>query len=62
MACAAAGGRARAAIAWLKRQITFENQRLGEVADEFNRYGHIAIEIDDETLPLTIDYRGVRYV
>ena len=41
---------ARAAVAWLKRQIVFENQPLGEVADEFNRYGHIAIEIDDEAV------------
>jgi ferric-dicitrate binding protein FerR (iron transport regulator) len=41
---------ARAVVAWLKRQIAFENQPLGEVADEFNRYGHIAIEIDDEGL------------
>ena len=46
----------RAAVAWLKRQIVFENEPLGEVADEFNRYGHIAIEIDDEalrSLPIT---------
>ena len=41
---------ARGAVAWLKRQIAFENEPLGEVADEFNRYGHIAIEIDDEAL------------
>jgi transmembrane sensor len=41
---------AGAAVAWLKRQIVFENQPLGEVADEFNSYGHIAIEIDDEAL------------
>jgi transmembrane sensor len=41
---------ARAAVAWLKRQIAFENLPLGEVAQEFNRYGHIPIEIDDEVL------------
>ena len=41
---------ARAAAAWLKRQITFENEPLGEVAQEFNRYGHIPIEIDDDVL------------
>jgi transmembrane sensor len=41
---------ARAAVAWLKRQIVFKNEPLGKVADEFNRYGHIAIEIDDDTL------------
>jgi transmembrane sensor len=41
---------ARAAVAWLKRRIVFENEPLGEVAEEFNRYGHIAIEIDDEAL------------
>jgi transmembrane sensor len=40
----------RAAVAWLKRQITFENEPLGEVAQEFNRYGHIPIEVDDEVL------------
>jgi transmembrane sensor len=47
---------ARAAVAWLKRRIVFENEPLGEVAEEFNRYGHIAIEIDDEalrSLPIT---------
>lgn len=41
---------ARAAVAWLKRQIVFDSQPLGEVADEFNRYGHIVIEIDDDTV------------
>ena len=45
---------ARAAVAWLKRQIAFENQPLGEVADEFNRYGGVALEIDDDTV------RGLR--
>jgi transmembrane sensor len=46
---------ARAAVAWLKRQIVFENEPLGEVADEFNRYGHIPIEIDEvlRSLPIT---------
>jgi transmembrane sensor len=38
------------AVAWLKRQIAFENEALGEVAEEFNRYGHIPIEIDDKVL------------
>jgi transmembrane sensor len=41
---------ARAAAAWLKRQIVFENEPLGEVALEFNRYGHVPIEIDDDVL------------
>jgi len=40
----------RAAIAWLQRRIVFKDRALGEVADEFNRYGRVAIEIDDETL------------
>jgi transmembrane sensor len=47
---------ARAAVAWLKRQIAFDNEPLGEVADEFNRYGHVPIEIDDallRALPIT---------
>jgi transmembrane sensor len=46
----------RAAVAWLKRQIAFENEPLGEVAAEFNRYGQIELEIDDEgvgALPVT---------
>jgi transmembrane sensor len=47
---------ARAALAWLKRQIAFENEPLGEVAAEFNRYGRIPIEIDNQelrALPIT---------
>ncbi len=46
---------ARAAVAWLKRQIVFENEPLGDVADEFNRYGSIAIEVDEalRSLPIT---------
>jgi transmembrane sensor len=46
---------ARAAVAWLKRQIVFKNEPLGEVADEFNRYGHITIEIDESlrSVPIT---------
>jgi transmembrane sensor len=42
--------RSEAASAWLRRQIAFENEPLGEVADEFNRYGQIPIEIEDATL------------
>jgi transmembrane sensor len=38
---------ARAAIAWLKRQIAFDNEPLGDVAAEFNRYGPITLEIED---------------
>jgi len=41
---------AQAAIAWLKRQIAFENEPLGEVAAEFNRYGRTELEIDDESV------------
>ena len=46
---------ARAAVAWLRRQIVFENEPLGEVADEFNRYGSITIEVDEalRSLPIT---------
>jgi transmembrane sensor len=36
--------------AWLQRKIAFEQRPLGEVADEFNRYGSIPIEIDDAAL------------
>jgi transmembrane sensor len=41
---------ARASVAWLQRQIVFANHPLGEVVDEFNRYGHVTIEIEDEAL------------
>jgi transmembrane sensor len=41
---------ALAAVAWLKRQIAFQDEPLGEVAAEFNRYGRVALEIDDQTL------------
>lgn len=47
---------AQAAVAWLKRQIDFENEPLSEVAAEFNRYGRIELEIDDRivrALPVT---------
>jgi transmembrane sensor len=36
--------------AWLQRKIAFEHQPLGEVANEFNRYVSIPIEIDDAAL------------
>ncbi len=39
---------ARAAVGWLKRQIAFEDEPLVEVAAEFNRYGQVAFEIDDD--------------
>ena len=38
------------AMAWLQREIAFEQQPLGEVADEFNRYARIPFEITDPTL------------
>jgi len=38
------------AVAWVRQQITFENVPLGEVAAEFNRYGRVALEIDDPAL------------
>ena len=37
-------------MAWLQRKIAFERRPLGEVADEFNRYVSIPIEIDDAAL------------
>ena len=37
-------------VAWLQRKIAFEQRPLGEVADEFNRYGSIPIEIDEASL------------
>lgn len=44
------------AVAWLARQIAFEQQPLDEVAGEFNRYNRISFEIDDpklRTLPVS---------
>jgi transmembrane sensor len=41
---------AQHAVAWLQRKIAFERRPLGEVADEFNRYGSIPIEVDDAEL------------
>jgi transmembrane sensor len=41
---------AQQAVAWLQQKIAFEQRPLGEVADEFNRYGSIPIEIDDAAL------------
>jgi transmembrane sensor len=38
------------AVAWLQGKIAFEQRPLGEVAEEFNRYGSIPIEIDDAAL------------
>jgi transmembrane sensor len=38
------------AVAWQHSKIAFERRPLGEVADEFNRYGSIPIEIDDAAL------------
>jgi transmembrane sensor len=37
-------------VAWLQQKIAFERRPLGEVADEFNRYGPIPIEIEDAAL------------
>jgi transmembrane sensor len=41
---------AHAAVAWLHRQIAFQEEPLGEVAAEFNRYGPVTVEIKDESL------------
>jgi transmembrane sensor len=40
----------RAAVAWLQRQIAFQDEPLGEVAAEFNRYGAITVEVNDASL------------
>lgn len=40
----------QAAIAWLRRKIVFERESLGEVAEEFNRYGVVQISIEDTGL------------
>lgn len=36
--------------AWLHRQINFQNEPLGLVTDEFNRYATVPFEIDSQTL------------
>jgi transmembrane sensor len=36
--------------AWLNRKIEFEQRPLGEVADEFNRYASVPVEIEDASL------------
>lgn len=41
---------AQAAVAWLKKQIAFEDEPLAEVVAEFNRYGGVVLEIDDDTI------------
>jgi transmembrane sensor len=38
------------AVAWLQRRIVFEREPLGEVADEFNRYGVVQFIIEDAGL------------
>src|SRR5262245_55331941 len=40
----------RGVVAWQQGKIVFERRPLGEVADEFNRYGSIPIEVDDAAL------------
>jgi transmembrane sensor len=41
---------AKAAVAWLQHQFVAEDRPLGEIVDEFNRYGRVSIEIDDPAL------------
>jgi transmembrane sensor len=36
----------QAAVAWVQRQIVFDQRPLGEVADEFNRYGPVPIVVE----------------
>ena len=38
------------AVGWLERQISFEQQPLGTVAAEFNRYGRVPLQIEDPSL------------
>lgn len=41
---------AEGAVAWLQRKIVFEREPLGEVTDEFNRYGVVQFVIEDAGL------------
>lgn len=46
----------RETVAWVQRQIVFEQRPLHEVTEEFNRYGPIPIEINSDelrSLPIT---------
>ena len=38
------------ALAWAQRRIVFEQRPLGEVAEEFNRYGRVPLVIEDVEL------------
>lgn len=38
------------ATAWIQQQIVFDQERLAEVAAEFNRYSRVPIQIDGEAL------------
>jgi transmembrane sensor len=40
------------ALAWSQHKIVFEHRPLGDVTAEFNRYGSVPVEIDDEELRL----------
>jgi len=44
--------------AWLRRELTFERQPLAVVAEEFNRYGALPIEIETPALR-TLTVSGV---
>ena len=37
-------------LGWLQHKLVFEHRPLGEVAAEFNRYGSVPVEIEDEVL------------
>jgi transmembrane sensor len=37
-------------LAWVQHKLVFEHRSLGDVTAEFNRYGKIPVEIDDEQL------------
>jgi transmembrane sensor len=41
---------ATAATAWMQRRLVFEGSKLSDVVDEFNRYNHTQLVIDDPRL------------
>lgn len=41
------------AVAWTERRLIFENARLADVVDEFNRYNRMQLHIDDSALAET---------
>jgi transmembrane sensor len=44
------GANVQLAVAWVQHQIAFDQRPLGDVAEEFNRYGSVPIVVESERL------------